>query len=258
MGKHSKGKHYKRKHNRIDLIQIILAITIITCIVQIVKWINDNGKSNYISKELKNAINVEETIGVEDTEIEKYSIDFEKLKNVNQDVVGWLKINNTNIDYPVVKTIDNSYYLNHSFDKTENKAGWIFANFLTAFDETDKNISIFGHNMRSGTMFGTLENVLQEGWYNNAENQYITVTTEKTTNIYKIFSIYTIKAEDYYIQNNFKSDSEYKEFVQTLQSRSIKDFEMDEKLEQVEQILTISTCADNNAYRVVVHAMKID
>lgn len=258
MAKYSKGKHHKKTYKKIDFFQIVLSIIIIVCVINIIKWITDNSKAKTISKQLKNTINIEKTIEIEDTQIEEYSVNFEELKNINQDVIAWLKINNTDIDYPVVKTIDNSYYLNHSFDKTENKAGWIFANYLNTFNGTDRNISIFGHNMRSGTMFGTLENVLTEEWYNNEENQYITFTTEKETYIYKIFSIYRIEAEDYYIQNNFKSDDEYKRFVKTLQTRSIKDFKMDGELEQTQQILTISTCADNNEYRVVVHAIKMN
>ena len=159
------------------------------------------------------------------------------------------------MEYPVVKTTNNSFYLNHSFDKSKNLAGWIFADCKNKFDNTDKNIVIYGHNMRDGSMFGSLKNILNSDWYDNEENTNITLFTENEKCIYKVFSVYKIENEDYYIKTEFSNDSEFEKFIETLKKRSIKNFNID--ISKEDSILTLSTCANNNKYRVVLHAKKI-
>ena len=187
---------------------------------------------------------------------EKYIVDFKKLKSENSDVVAYIKVNNTNIEYPIVKTSNNNFYLNHSFDKSKNSRGWIFADYKNKFDNTDKNIVIYGHNMRDESMFGSLKNILNEEWYNNAENKNITFLTEKGNYIYKVFSIYKIESEDYYIKTNFKNDEDYEKFLNTIKNRSIKNFDINLNIN--DKIITLSTCANNNKYRVVLHAKKVN
>ena len=186
---------------------------------------------------------------------EEYTIDFNKLKEQNKETVAWIKVNNTNIEYPVVKANNNNFYLNHSFDKSENLAGWIFADYRNKFDNTDKNIIIYGHNMRDGSMFGSLKNILNSDWYENEENTNITLYTENEKCIYKVFSIYKIESEDYYIKTEFSNDNEFEQFVNTIKNRSIKKFDIDVSKE--DNILTLSTCANNNRYRIVLHAKKM-
>lgn len=154
----------------------------------------------------------------------------------------------------IVKTEDNSYYLTRNFEKQQNAAGWIFTDYRNKFDGSDKNIIIYGHNRRDGTMFGSLQNILKEEWYNNSENMTITLDTENEESTYQVFSIYKTEVEDYYIKTSFKDDAEYEEFINKLKSRSIKDFNVE--LTKDDQILTLSTCANNNKYRIVLHAKK--
>ena len=120
---------------------------------------------------------------------------------------------------------------------------------------TDRNIIIYGHNMRNNTMFGTLKNVLNEEWKDVEENRFITFITEKDSYIYEVFSVYQIEAEDYYITTNFKNDEEFLKFANTLKSRSKYNFDVDIKEE--DSILTLSTCANNNKYRVIVHSVRV-
>ena len=159
------------------------------------------------------------------------------------------------MEYPVVKSTNNSFYLNHSFDKSKNSAGWIFADYKNKFDNTDKNIVIYGHNMRDGSMFGSLKNILSSDWYDNEENTNITLYTENGERIYKVFSIYKIESEDYYIKTEFSNENEFEKFIEKLKKRSIKNFNID--ISKEDSILTLSTCANNNKYRVVLHAKKM-
>ena len=243
----AKGKHSEKKFSVFRIISLIISIL---CISYIVLWVVENKINKDVLENIyKDVISVDE-------QTEKTQIDFNKLSEQNEDVVGWLKVNNTNIYYPIVKTNDNSFYLKHNFYKDYNIAGWIFADYRLKFDGTDKNIVIYGHNMKDGSMFGTLKNILTEQWYSNEENMYVTLETKKELLTYKIFSVYDIKKETYYSNTFFKTDTEYESFLNNLKLRSIKDF--NSNLTKDDKILTLSTCASNNNYRVVLHAYLLN
>ena len=150
--------------------------------------------------------------------------------------------------------MDNKFYLNHSFDKSNNTAGWIFADYKNKFDGKDKNIVLYGHNRKDNSMFGSLKNILNERWYNNPENTDIIFITQNKKHIYKVFSVYQIEKEDYYIKTEFNSSNEFEKFIKTLKQRSIKNFNVD--VSKNDRIITLSTCAGNSNCRVVLHAKK--
>ena len=232
---------------------MILLFVLIYSGIKIFKWYKDKTNNNKIAEQIKSTVIVEEKN--EDENKEEYTVDFNKLKEQNNETVAWIKVNNINVEYPVVRATNNSFYLNHSFDKSKNSAGWIFADYKNKFDNTDKNIVIYGHNMRDGSMFGSLKNILNSDWYDNEENTDITLCTENEKSIYKVFSIYKIESEDYYIKTEFSNENEFEKFIKTLKKRSIKNFNID--ISKEDSILTLSTCANNNKYRVVLHSKKI-
>ena len=247
------GKHFKKKDKKailIKLLNLIFVLGIIISIIHITKWYLDNKENKDLENKLENVVTIEQKSGDKE-----YNINFEELEAVNNETIGWLKVNGTDIEYVVVKTKNNSYYLNHNFEKKYNIAGWIFADYKNNFDGTDKNIVIYGHNRKDGSMFGTLKNILKEEWYSNEENLVIDFITEQEQAKYQVFSVYKIEKEDYYINTEFKED-EFEKFIDALKDRSIKDFNIDVSAE--DSILTLSTCADNNKYRVVLHAKKIN
>lgn len=235
-------------------IYLILFLILICSGFKLYFWYKDKKNNDETTEQLKNNVKLEK-IKKDNSNNEKYIVDFKKLKSENSDVVAYIKVNNTNIEYPIVKTSNNNFYLNHSFDKSKNSRGWIFADYKNKFDNTDKNIVIYGHNMRDESMFGSLKNILNEEWYNNAENKNITFLTEKENYIYKVFSIYKIENEDYYIKTNFKNDEDYEKFLNTIKNRSIKNFDINLNIN--DKIITLSTCANNNKYRIVLHAKKL-
>lgn len=242
-------KTKKLKNKIVFIFELIFITMLIYSLVQITIWYINTNQNQKIEKEIQNSITIETSINNE-----TYNIDFNALKQTNTDAVAFLKVNGTNIEYIVVKGNDNEHYLNHNFEKKYNKAGWIFMDYKNKLDGTDKNIVIYGHNMRDGSMFGTLKDTLKEEWYNNEENKYITLITENEQLTYQIFSIYQIEKEDYYINTNFTIE-EFELFIKTIKERSIKDFNTD--LTTQDSILTLSTCANNNKYRVVLHAKKL-
>ena len=245
-----KNKKYKKVIFNL-IVYMILLLVLVYSGVKIYKWYKDNNKNNEIAEQIKGTVVVEE----KSEDKEEYTIDFNKLKEQNKETVAWIKVNNTNIEYPVVKESNNSFYLNHSFDRSKNSAGWIFADYRNKIDNTDKNIVIYGHNMRDGSMFGSMKNILNSDWYENEKNTNITLYTENEKCIYKVFSIYKIESEDYYIKTGFNNDDDFEKFIKTIKARSIKEFNVD--CLKNDSILTLSTCSNNNKYRVVLHAKKI-
>ena len=249
-----RAKHYNKNKTNIPIIILMIFFIILLFFsgTKIVIWYMNNQNNKKISDEIAEFVTVDET--KEDDE-EKYVVDFEKLKEKNSDIVAWLKVKGTNIETTVVKSTNNDYYLTHNFNKEYNSAGWIFADYKNKVDGTDKNLVIYGHNMRDDSMFGSLKWVINEDWYNNEDNKYITLITENETQVYEVFSVYQIEKEDYYIQTNFNTEKEFNTVAQTIKKRSKKDFNVD--VNENDNILTLSTCANNNKYRVVLHAKKI-
>lgn len=183
------------------------------------------------------------------------SVDFTNLLKQNKDTVGWLIVNNTNVNYPVVQTTNNDYYLKHAFDRSSNSAGWVYADFRDDFNTLSKNTVIYAHGRKDKVMFGSLTNTLNAKWYQNKENQIIQFSTLKYNTMWQIFAIYKIKAESYYITTDFSSEQSFEEFIQTMKSRSIYDFGID--LNKDDKLLTLSTCYNDNGVRLVVQAKLV-
>lgn len=240
------------------MIYVLVGVIIVSGI-HIYKWYMDNKSNDDIKNDLKDSVNVyTESVKTDNGEEKRevYEIDFKKLKKKNSDTVAWIKVNGTKIDYPVVKTTNNKYYLTYNFNKKYNVAGWIFMDYNNKLNGKDKNIIIYGHNMLDDSMFGTLLDTLKKKWCDNKDNRIITLTTEKKTMYFKVFSVYKVENEDYYIQTQFNNNKEFEKFVNVLKKRSIYNFK--EKVSGKDTILTLSTCANNLKDRVVLHAKKID
>ena len=185
-----------------------------------------------------------------------YEMIYNKLFELNNDTIGWLEVKNTKINYPVVQSSDNDYYLNHAFDKTKNGAGWVFVDYRNDMDTISKNTIIYAHNVRKNSlMFGSLKNVLEDSWNSNLDNLTITFNIKGKTYYWKIFSIYTIPVTNDYLVANFKSDNSFEKYIEKVTTRSIKDFNEDVLIN--DKILTLSTCYNDSNYRLVVHAKMI-
>lgn len=176
--------------------------------------------------------------------------DFKKLNN---DTVGFLSIYGTQINYPVVKTNDNSFYLNHSFKKGENGAGWVFMDYRNDPENLNKNTIIYAHSNLDKTMFGSLSSILNPEWFKNEDNGILSFANSTGITHWKIFSVYTIPAESKYIQTAFSNDEEYRIWAKEMAERS--RYNLGYRFSENEKIITLSTCYDNiRNLRLVVHA----
>lgn len=182
-------------------------------------------------------------------------VDFDELKAINPSCFAWIIVNGTNISYPIVQYTNNEYYLSHSFDNSYNSSGWIYADYRNTCDGYDKNLILYGHNRADKSMFSSLKNILDNSWYNNSENLTIDFYTPSGLEQYSVFSVYSIKVETYYLTTSFLSDKVYGSFLNELKNRSIHNFNVN--LTSSDKILTLSTCSNNSAYRIVLHAKKV-
>lgn len=188
-----------------------------------------------------------------------YDIQYEKvfstLQEINKDTVGWLTVNNTRIDYPVVQAKDNDYYLRRDYYQNKNRHGWIFMDYRNNPDELNENTIIYGHNLANQTMFGTLRYALNSYWYKKSANQIITFNTPNENMKFQIFSIYTIPTTNDYLDITFPTTDAYQAYIDLVKGRSIYDFNIEVATD--DKILTLSTCANGNDKRLVIHAKLI-
>lgn len=270
----NKIKKIKLKWKNIILILIflILFITLNISIYNIIKWKLDSNKTNEEINTIQENTNIEEAQDNKGTEIIKQAekipkenpywdyikmnminVNFDNLKKINSDVVGWIKVNGTNINYPFVQSKDNKYYLTHSFNKSYNNAGWVFLDYRNN-NINNRNTIIYAHGRTDKTMFGTLRKVLNNGWINNTNNYVIKISTEKENSLWQIFSIYHIPTTNDYLQTEFKDEREYQRFLNILKNRSNHNFNT--SITSNDTILTLSTCY-NDSEKMVVHAKLI-
>ena len=238
---------------KLKIKNLILLILFFVCLFgliyssyKIINWKVDVDKNNKLKEDINKKIVINE---------DESKINFKSLKEKNPDTVAYLKVNNTNIDYIVVQTNNNKYYLNHNFKKEYNVAGWVFVDYRNKLDDTDRNIIIYGHNTKDNSMFGSLKNVLTNKWQNNEDNLIITLYTESNEYKYQVFSTYEIKPEDYYITTNFKNNDNYVYFLNIIKARSNYNYKVE--LGKDDKILTLSSCLGEGQKRVVLHAKLI-
>jgi len=259
------------KQLNINIIKtVLLIIIIVTSIIFIVLYFINKTKE-YESKEtIRKVQAIIEEPGptnneeVKDIKTEKpkkksayfknYSQKLSELKKINKDTIGWLKINNSSINYPIVQTTNNEYYLDHSFDHKINLNGWLFLDYRSDPNNLSRNNVIYGHSGNYYVMFGSLYQTMKDYWLKNPNNHKITFNTS-SNHTWQIFSIYVINSTNDYIQHSFKTDEEYLNFLNKMKSRSIYDF--GQTLSVNDKILTLSTCYKDSGRRLVVQAKLI-
>ena len=268
-----KKRKFKWK-NILILLFIIFCLTfLILSIKDVINWKLDSNKIEQQVEKIEDIVIVEEVTESENTEIIKQTdeisetdpywdyinqslinVNFEELKKINSNTKGWLQVNGTNINYPFVQVNDNKYYLTHSFDKSYNGTGWVFLDYRNNINELSKNTIIYAHGRLDKTMFGSLKNILKNGWLNNTENYIIKLSTEKENTLWQVFSVYHIPTTSDYIKVSFNSNEEFTSWYNLLLNRSAYNFNTN--VSENDSILTLSTCY-NNDEKVVLHAKLI-
>lgn len=182
-------------------------------------------------------------------------VDFVKLKEINDDVAAWIYIEALpDISYPVVCGEDNEYYLHRTYDKKENSAGSIFIDYECDRQLKSCNTIIYGHNMKNGSMFGSLKKLANPEILKKNYNLWL-ITPDETYK-YEIFSCYTTSVDSDTYTLIKGPGKELKEYAENMLEKS--EVELGERdFGLTEHILTLSTCTGNDKTRFVVQAVQI-
>lgn len=187
---------------------------------------------------------------------------FKTIRELNEDVVGWINVPNTLIDYPVVQSKDNVFYLRHNINKEYNYSGCPFLDYRNSVkpDGGTRDFIIYGHHRRNGTMFAQLKKYNEVDFYK--ENPVIRFDTIYERSEWVIFSNFRATTSwstgtpFNYIRTEFKDDEDYLNFVDELRKRSLITMPVDVRAD--DQILLLSTCSyEKNHWRMIIAARKV-
>lgn len=186
---------------------------------------------------------------------QQYQERFNGLLEVNADIVGWLSIAGTEIDYPVVQHTDNQYYLNHNIDRKRSSHGAIFMDYRNESVLTDTHTVFYGHHMKDGSMFGELFRYKDEATFK--EHAIITLDTLEQPTRWQIFSVYVYSPEHQFFQYEFESKQEYSEYLHAIVDSSL--YQSDIEITADDQLLTLVTCTyEVSDARFIVHAKRVE
>ena len=185
------------------------------------------------------------------------SKEFELLRQQynNDDIMGYLRIDNTSIDYPVLQSDDNEFYLDRGIDKSPNVAGSLFLDYENDVKNEDKNSIIYGHNMKQDIMFHSLRYYADKNYYE--DHKYVYFDTIYDTGKWEVFAFYMTEESFYYLDVNFPTDEAFLELVGQMKEKSYYDTGV--TVDADDRILTLSTCTNiTDTTRYVLNAKLIE
>lgn len=197
----------------------------------------------------------------DDTEVPDVLPEYQAILNKNQKLIGWVKIDDTIIDYPVMQTVNNEYYLDHNFNQEEDNNGCIFMDYQCDVIKGCDNIILYGHHMKSGKMFGTLNKYSQKTYYEeHPVIQFDTIYEKGEYQVMYVFRSKVYSEEDvnfkYYQFINAVSEKEFDSYLNEMAALSLYDTGV--TAAYGDRLLTLSTCDyQESKGRFVVVAKKI-
>jgi sortase B len=238
-----------------------MAVVLLSVLLHLqIKEAKEDAVLAYIRQEREQLKKMSEESGDEDgvAILSEYAI----LYSMYPDVVGWLTVDGTQIDYPVMRdTTGNEYYLTHNFEGKEDNRGALFVSADSTIDPLDKNIVVFGHNVSDGTQFGELDQYLSQDFYQ--AHPTITFDTIYETGSYQIVAVVKthVKTEEesgfrYYWSHGYENRAEFQELLDFIDENSIYD--TGEHLYYGDTTVMLSTCeytVDNG--RLVIIAKRM-
>ena len=245
-------KAKRRKATKRRYYQIILIISLIVFIVCAGNIIHDRytrgqGQEFYTTLSAQ----VEPVTHTNDpTEPEPFPIDFDALRKIYPDITGWISCAGPGIDLPIVQGTDNDYYLNHLPNGEKNKMGSIFLDYRNAPDFSDVNTMVFGHNMKTGDMFGNLKEYRNQAFYE--EHSVMTIYIPGKEFELKLFSGYMLDSGYEIPPTSFKDANAFDEYIKNITRRSL--FKSDVEVNYGDRLVCLVTCtpaSDNTRFIVV-------
>lgn len=216
-------------------------------------------KSDMETKKLEEGLYSEVVSKIDEDEEKENSIldekiDFEKLLNTNDDVIAWIKIDNTYINYPILQGETDEFYLRKDIYKKYSVSGSIFVDSTTNAEFMDDNTLIYGHNMKNERMFQNLHKI-KNGSLGTDIN--VKIYTKDSSYVYSVFAAYVVYPTEELVIKNFINLTEKQNYIDdAIKKSNIKFTTNKENINYENKIITLITCDNNNKYRVVVHAIQ--
>lgn len=255
-----KGKRYKKSKLKNKILPLLVLVLIVSILVIIIKIYN-NYKDEKTNEDVKEFISESNEENPEKTD---RMLKLEELKKENSDIVAWIEIENSNINYPVLQGEDNSFYMTHNYKKEYSKDGSIFLDKDYDWSVPSTNLLLYGHNNRdSSEMFVELMNYKEKSYYDS--HKTIRFTTMEEDAEYEIISVFLsrvyYKSEKdvfrYYYFINAENEEEYNYYVENSKKASL--YNIDATAKYGDQLLTLSTCEYSQVDgRLAVVARKIN
>lgn len=265
----------KNQNNGKKALSVFLAVIILFCVLCIVFYFVREKRAENVYEEMRNTTETSSEVQTEadgngeqgplGTDYEGIpQVDFEVLRETNTDICAWITIPGTQVDYPVLQnqSSDNpydNYYLQHTVEKASGLPGAIYIEPCNTADFSDKNTVIYGHNMKNGTMFGSLHQFEDDTFF--SEQEYLYIATPEKNLVYQIFAAVTYS--DVHIMGNFDFESEtgYTDFLDSLkENRNMGDlFREGVEVTAEDRIVTLSTCIKGqDDRRLLIEAVLVD
>lgn len=185
-------------------------------------------------------------------------VDFVKLKKQNSDIYAWINVPGTAVDYPVLRhESENSYYLTHSVDKKKSAYGSIYTQNYNDMDFADFNTVVYGHNMKNGSMFGTLKKYRDKTFFE--QNQYINVYMPGRIIKYQIFAAYVWDDRHILLNFDFENEAIREAYIDMIFStrKMNANINNDLTVTKNDKIITLSTCTGNDEERYLVQGVLV-
>ncbi|MBO1004060.1 class B sortase [Pseudogracilibacillus auburnensis] len=182
---------------------------------------------------------------------------FNELHEINSEIVGWIAIDDTKINYPILQAENNDYYLTRNYKGEESRAGSIFMDYRNELQLDNQNIVLYGHRMKDETMFNQLTKYVDKDFFTHHSKVYF--DTLYGSYDAEVFAVYYTTTDFDYIQTEFESRDEYKSLLEEIHEKSI--YQTDVSVSEDDQMITLSTCdytLDPDEGRLVVHAKLVE
>lgn len=261
----------RKKKTNLDIRQLVMMLCVIVALGSFGYFGFYNYQASHSTEQVDNLLNVKDSKKLKLNNQAKVNLDkvdrppiledYAPVFQLNQSTVGWIKIDGTSVDYPVLQTSNNDYYLNHNFDQEEDNNGSIYLDKDCSIYPRSQNLILYGHNMKSGKMFGTLKKFKDEEFYK--EHNTFTFDTIYEKGTYQIIFVFnevihneTEVAFKYYQFISANSEDEFNSYMNDMAAMSLYDTGV--SASYGDALLTLSTCDyTKDSDRFVVVAKRI-
>lgn len=241
-----------RKKLILTAVAIISSVVLIASLISIIKIFTPPAKI----KEIQDIASKPVTVIKPDGNELIIPIDFESLCEVNSDIYAWISIPEIGVDYPILRSAQEDFYLTHDFEKKTSAYGALYTQSYNADTFGDFNTVIYGHNMINGSMFGSLKKYRNKEFFD--QNEHIFIYTPNRILKYRIFAAYTFDDRHLLLSYDFANTEQRKEYINSImQGEFGGNIRNEAELTENSQIITLSTCAAKDDERFLVQAVLV-